>query len=334
MIRQAFQLIVALAFSIGTPAVLAKAQPVAKMPRIGILVVSPRAVALPVEGFREGLRDLGYVEGRSVSLEWRYAEGRSDRLPVLAQELVGLNVDVIHAAGPDAGEAARRATSTIPIVVVGGRDPVAAGWAVSLARPGGNVTGLNVTHPGIPGKTLELLKEALPGISRVAVLADAATFPLNEPVGAAFVRTVEEAARQLNINVRIFEVRGPDEFHHVFAEARSWRAQALHMNETAMLHGHRVRLAELAAKERLPAIGVLHDMARAGFLLAYGPDVRDLHRRAAVYVDKILKGTPPGAIPFERPSKFALVINTRTAKALNLTLPLSLLLRADVVIDG
>ena len=308
------------------------AQPPPKVPRVGILVPQARSGRLLVDAFVEALHELRHAEGRVV-IEWRYSEGKSERLPALARELVQLGVDVIHAVGPDAVEAARKATTTIPIVGVGGRDPVAVGWAASLARPGGNITGLTVSHPDLPGKQLELLKEAVPGLSRVAALFDSAHAPTGSPLQVMHDRTLREAARHLGLQLHIAGVQGPGDFDQAFAAATRWRAQALHLNESAMLHGHRAQLADLAARTRLPAVASRKETAEAGFLMAYGSDVADLHRRAAVYVDKILRGARAGDLPFERPTKFELVINGRTARALGLTIPPSLLLRANQVLE-
>lgn len=322
-----------LAFGIVSRPLGVAAQPPPKVPRVGILVPQARSGRLPVDAFVEALRELGYVDGRSVVLEWRYSEGKSERLPALAGELVQLRVDVIHAVGPDAVEVARKTTTTIPIVGVGGDDPVFAGWAASLARPGGNITGLTVLHPGLLGKQLELLKEAVPGLNRVAALFDSDALPPGSPLNTLYVQGMQDPARYLGLQLHMLGVSGASEFEKAFTSAASWRAQALHLNETPLLLTHRARLAELAARTRLPAIAVLKPTAEAGFLMAYGPDVADLHRRAAVYVDKILRGARAGDLPFERPSQFELVINARTARALGLTIPASLLLRANEVIQ-
>ena len=273
----------------------------------------------------EGLQALGYVEG-SFILELRYAEGRVDRLPALAAELVQLNVDVIVAWGPEPLGAVGNATSRIPIVMVARGDPVAIGLVASLAKPGGNITGMTVGGPELAGKRLELLREALPGLSRVAVLRD----PTSEP---AIMQETESAARALNLRLLMFTVRAPADFDGAFQAAVRQRAEAVLVNETSMLTAHQAKLAELAAKSRLPAVGLWRGSAQAGFLMSYGPDVSDLLRQVATYVDKILKGARPGDLPVQQPTKFELVINLKTAKTLGLTIPASLLQRADQVIE-
>lgn len=308
----------------------APAQPARKLPRVGVLLIAGMPGGLPAEAFRLGMKDLGYVDGRNVVLEWRHAYGQPERLPTLAAELVHLGVDVLFCVGPDPAAAAKAATSTIPIVVVGARDPVVSGWAATLGRPGGNITGFLVTVPGLYGKNLSLLKEAAPRVARVAVLRD-----LNiEPAAvAAVLKELEEVAGQLGLQVRPFDVKGPADFEGAFKAASEWRADALLNIETAMLGGHRTTLAALVRRARLPAVALLKGTAEAGFLLAYGPDIADLQRRAATYVDKILKGARPGDLPFQQPEKFELAINLKTAKALALKIPSSLLVRADHVLE-
>jgi putative tryptophan/tyrosine transport system substrate-binding protein len=307
----------------------AEAQGEGKAARVGFLVMARNP---DVESaFPRGLAELGYVEGRNVMIEWRSADGRTDQVAALAAELVQLGADVIVAGGPEARIAAMKATSTIPIVAVGGSDPVAEGWAASLARPGGNVTGLTATHPELVGKKLELLKELIPGLSRVAVFQDPEAIPPSVRVGQT--ATLRTAARFLRVDVKVIEVRGPADFDAAFRQAVQDRRQALSVNETAMLFAHRGYIAELARKSRLPTIGEWKPSASAGFLVSYGADLSDLLRRAASHVDRILKGAKPGALPIERPTKFELVINLRTAKELGLRIPPSLLLRADQVIE-
>ena len=276
------------------PSTDAAAQPTGKPPRVGVLVMAEKPGELPVDAFRLGMRDLGYVDGRNVVLEWRYADGKPERLPALVAELVRLGVDVLYCAGPDPAAVAKTATSTIPIVVVGARDPVEMGWAATLGRPGGNITGFLVVVPGLFGKNLSLLKEAAPRVTRVAVLRGAAT--ARSPGPAALLKELEDAARQLGLQLRPFDVKGPADFEGAFKAASEWQADAL-------------------------------------LLLAYGPDIADLHRRAATYVDKILKGARPGERPFQQPVKLEMVINLKTAKALSLRIPPSLPGRADHVLD-
>jgi putative ABC transport system substrate-binding protein len=298
-----------------------EAQPPGKVPRVGYLVITGTGASL-----REGLRALGYVEGKTIIIELRSAEGRIDRIPTLAAELVQLDVDVLVAGGPEPLEAARRETSRIPIVMVAQADPVAAGLVASLARPGGNITGLTVGGPEVVGKRLELLREAMPGLSRVAIVQDPS-------VGGGVPEELESAARALQLRLLLFTVHAPADFDSAFHAAVRERAEAVLINESSMLFAHRARLAALAARTRLPAIGIFGPSAQAGYLMTYGPNMSDLFRRTATYVDKILKGAKPGDLPIEQPARFELVINRQTARTLGVTLPTSVLLRADQVID-
>jgi putative ABC transport system substrate-binding protein len=299
----------------------AEAQQAGRVPRVGSL-----NTGTAISSFSERLKDIGYIEGRTIILEHRNAEGRVDRLPGLAAELVQLNVDVIVTWGVEPREAARKATSRIPIVMVAGGDPVAAGLVRSLAKPGGNVTGVTVGGPEIAGKRLELLQEVLPGLSRVAVLRD----PRAEPT---VVLETETAARALNLRPLMFTVREPADFDGTFRAAVKQRAEAVLVNETSMLTAHRAKLAELAVKSHLPMVGSLGPSAESGFLITYGPVFADLVGRVAIFVDKILKGAKPADLPIEQPTKLELIINLKTAKALGLTIPPSLLQRADQVIE-
>jgi putative tryptophan/tyrosine transport system substrate-binding protein len=326
------------AFVAGLGAVLAappfaKAQQRPKIPRIGVLSFgqSPIGTAQfnPNDGFREGLRNLGYLEGRNVVIEWRYAEARTDRLATLATELVRLNVDAIFAGGPVVLQAVMKATASIPIVVVCCSDAVREGWAQSIPRPGGNVTGFTVTYPEIAGKRLELLKETLPGLSRAALLVEPAEIPNWSDVR----QVLDDSARALGVLLQTLEVTGPSDFDRALTDARQGRAQGILTFDTAKLLFHQRRLSELAARHRLPSVGEFRPFAESGLLMTYGADLNDLTRRAAAYVDKILKGSRPADLPVERPTKFEFVINLRTAKALGLTIPPSLLLRADHVIE-
>jgi len=301
------------------------AQPAGKVWRVGSLSTGVSTGSSLRRLLSEGLQALGYVEG-SFILELRYAEGRVDRLPALAAELVQLNVDVIVAWGPEPLGAVRNAPSRIPIVMVARGDPVAIGLVASLAKPGGNITGMTIGGPELAGKRLELLREALPRLSRVAVLRD----PTSEP---ALMQETESAARALNLRPLVFTVRAPADFDGAFQAAVRQRAEAVLVNETSMLTAHQAKLAELAARSRLPAVGLWRSSAQAGFLMSYGPELSDLFRRVATYVDKILKGAKPGDLPVQQPTKFELVINLKTAKALGLTMPRSLLLQADQVIE-
>lgn len=299
------------------------------MPRIGVLFIgSPSPTDPTASGFVQGLRDLGYVDGRNVALEFRYAGGRPERLPGLAAELVQAKVDVILTGGPGPLAAARKATDTIPIVTVAGSDPVAEGWAKSLARPGGNVTGLTVTFPGLDAKRLELLKEAMPRIARVALL-----LAPNELRPAGVTELLEVPARSLGVQVQVLEVREPADFERAFRAAREGHAQAVLKVETTFVVENRARIAELAAQERLPVVGEFTAFGVEGMLMAYGPDLNDLLRRAATHIDRILKGGRPGDIPIERPTKLELVLNLKVARALGITFPQALLVRADRVIE-
>jgi putative ABC transport system substrate-binding protein len=306
---------------------------VGKIPVIGVLSFGNAPTGTkgfdPNDGFREGLRNLGYVEGHNVAIEWRYAQTQLDRLTRLAAELVRLKVDVIFAGGPVVLDAVMRATNTIPIVVVCCSDAVREGWAQTLARPGGNITGLTVTFPEIGTKRLQLLKEVVPGLSRVAVLVE----PSEIPNWANFLQAMESGARELRVQLQVLEVRGSNDFDGAFKRARQGRAEGVLTFDTAKLLFHQPRLSGLAAKGQLPSVGEFRSFAEAGFLLTYGADLNDLTRRAAIYVDKVLKGAKPGDLPVEQPTKFELVINLKTAKALGLTIPPSLLLRADEVIQ-
>jgi putative ABC transport system substrate-binding protein len=304
----------------------APAQQSGKTARVGILffVTSP----LLDEAFRQGLRELGYVEGQNIAIEYRSAEGKSERLPGLAAELVRLKVDVIVSASPPATEAAKRATSTVPIVFALSGDPVAAGLVASLARPGGNITGLATISGEVVGKQLELLKRVAPKVSRVAVLQN----PSN-PGHALTLPQAEGAARALGVQLQVLKARTPSEIEVAFAAMRSQRADGALVLRDAMFREQRAQIVALAAKSRLPAVYGLREEAEAGGLMAYGASVPQLFRRAATYVDKILKGAKPADLPVEQPTKFELVINLKTAKALGLTIPPSLLGQADQVIQ-
>ena len=309
--------------------ITATAQRKGKVARVGFLVMA-RNPGIE-SAFPRGLVELGYAEGSDVIIEWRSAEGRSDQAAALARELVQWGPDVIVAAGPEARIAVMQATATIPVVVVGGSDPVAEGWAQSLAHPGGNVTGLTATYPELYVKKLELLRELIPGLSRVALVQDPNGIPPS--VRTAQTSAMRTAARSLHMDVNTIEVRSPEDFEMVFRQASRERRQALIVVETGMMFAHRAKIAELGRKSSLPLIGEWKPSAAAGFLASYGADLSDLLRRSASYVDRILKGTKPGTLPIERPSKFELVINRKTAQTLGLTIPSSLLLRADQVID-
>jgi len=329
----ATKLCLMLAVFILTASLAAEAQPTGKIYRIGYLAAgwgSGTAYLRPLEAFRQGLRELGWVEGQNVLIEYRFAEGRLERLPGLAEELVRLKVDVIAASPTPAALAAKNATRTIPIVGMSLTEPVGVGLVASLARPGGNVTGVAYGFDtDIFGKQLELLKEVIPKVRRVAVLSN----PGNSPAQPLIMSSVEGAARSLGLQLQLLEARGPGEFDSAFAVMAKERAGALLVTGDPMFFLHRARLAELAVKNRLPSMSTQGQWVEAGGLMSYGPSFPDLYRRAATYVDKILKGARPADLPIEQPTKFELVINLKTAQALGLTIPRSLLQRADQVIE-
>jgi putative tryptophan/tyrosine transport system substrate-binding protein len=280
-----------------------------------------------VESFKQGLHSLGYVEGRNVNIEYRWAEGRGERLSDLAAELVRLKVDVIVASS-QAALAAKQATATIPIVMPIITDPVRLGLVASLARPGGNATGFATQNDQLPGKWMELVKETFPKVSRVAVLWS----PIYD--GGAQLTASEAAARSLGIRLQALKVERPDDFVTAFADVQNSRAEALIVSSSPFFYAHRARLVELAAKHRIPTIYHQSEFViGSGGLMSYGPDFHDLFRRSATYVDKILRGAKPADLPVQQPTKFELVVNTRTAKALGLTIPRPVLLRADKVIE-
>jgi ABC-type uncharacterized transport system substrate-binding protein len=309
----------------------AEAQPAAKVARIGYLTGNLAGNPNLPEVFRQGLRDLGYVEGRNLAIEYRSSEGKRERLPALASELVALKVDVIVATSTPAALAAKQATRTLPIVFVGVGEPVTSGLVSSLARPGGNVTGLSVLSPELVGKWLELLKQAVPGVSRVAVLWQPGA--MDDRTEEEMFKAAEVAARALGVRLQFIEARGPADFERAFSDMTRARVGALTVRPAPMFVSERRRLVDLAAKNRLPVVYAWREFVDAGGLMAYGPNLADLYRRAATDVDKILKGAKPADLPVEQPTKFELVINLKTAKALGLTIPQSLLQRADEVIQ-
>ncbi len=316
-------------FSILTMPCAAAAQESRQIARIGRLSpLSASATAHIQDAFRERLRDLGWVEGRNLAIEDRFAAGDVNRLPDLAAELVRLKVDVILAGSTPGALAAKKATTTIPIVMVMGGDPVASGLVISLARPGGNVTGVTALVQELTGKRIELLKEAVPGVTRVAFLSDP-TFPDSEPS----LKGAESAARALRVQLRVIEVHHPNELEKAFAAISNERAGALMVEQAVMFTQHRRRIVELAAKSRLPAMYGLREYVDAGGLMFYGTSLQEMYYRAATFVDKVLKGAKPGDLPGEQPTKFELLINVKTAKVLGLTMPRSLLLRADRIVE-
>ena len=316
--------------ALGAAPLAAEAQQVAKVARIGYLSPHLAAGLHLRDAFLQGLRDLGYGEGRNIVLEYRDAEGKRERLPALAAELVALKVDVILAEGGTLGpRVAMQATTTIPIVFAAG-DPVGSGLVTSLARPGGNVTGLSSIGPELVGKRLELLKQAVPGVDRVAILRQPVA--LGERTAMDMLKVADAAARALGVQPQFVEARDPDELARAFSDMTSARAGALTVLPANMFLREHRRLVDLAAKNRLPAVYTSRDFVDAGGLMSYGANQADLFRRAATYVDKILKGAKPGDLPVEHPTKFELVINLKTAKALGLTIPQSVLAHADEVI--
>jgi putative ABC transport system substrate-binding protein len=308
-----------------------EAQPPGKVYRIGYLAPgSGTGDPRPREAFREGLRDLGWVEGKNIAIDYRFAEGRLERLPDLAAELVRLKVDVIAAATALPVMAAKNATTTIPIVMLTVADPVGRGLVASLARPGGNVTGVAYgVGTETFGKGLELLKEAVPKVRRVAVLSNP-----DSPGQGLMITSVESAAQSLGLELQLVEARGPTQFDAAFAAMAKGRVMALLVvTDPTYLSGAAARLADLAVKSGLPSMHSQRAAVEAGGLMSYGPSIVDLFRRAGVYVDKILRGAKPADLPVEQPTKFELVVNLRTAKALGITIPPSVRARADEVIE-
>ena len=306
----------------------ARAQQTGKIPRIGYLdAFSPAGTVERVGSFVQGLRDLGWVEGQNIIIEYRYAEGKPERLAELAADLVHINVDIIVVQSNTVARVAADTTKTIPIVMADGRDPVATGLAVSLARPGGNVTGMTNLRTELAGKKLELLKETVPKHARVAVL-------WNPAVRAEEIEELKAAAPSLQIQLRVLEVRVADEFEKAFREAINVRAGALIVtaDPAGLFTANRKQIVELAVKNRLPAMYAVSGFVNAGGLMSYAASVPESYRRAATYVDKIIKGAKPADLPIERPMKFELVINLQAAKQIGLTIPPNVLARADKVI--
>jgi putative tryptophan/tyrosine transport system substrate-binding protein len=326
----ALALFVALTLSLFTVPLSGNAQAPAKVSRIGMLRPgSPPAGPSPnLAAFRQGMHDLGYAEGQHFVVESRWAEGSDERLHDLAAELVRLHVDVIMAAGALATHAAQQATRTIPIVMLGVYDPVGAGLVASLARPGGNITGVSTLGLELAGKRLEILKETVPQLGRVAVLANPAA-----PPHTVFLETLRVVSQELGLQLQVLEVRSPDELDRAFTALTQAGAEALFvLPDPPMLDRLDRRIADLTAQHRLPAIYPFKSYVDAGGLMSYAPSLPDIYRRAAYYVDKILKGAKPADLPVEQPMKFELVINLKTARALGLTIPSTLLILADEVI--
>ena len=308
---------------------LAQAQQPKKVPEIGFLAAtSPSIESTRVAAFQQGLHELGYVEGNNIVIEWRWAEGKFDRLPALAAELVRLKVEVIVTGGSTSSGAAKKVTTTVPIVMAQVSDPVGSGFVASLGRPGGNMTGLSTLAPEISGKQLEFLKEIVPKLSRVAVLGTSTA-----PGNAQALKETGLAAKAFKVQLQYLDILGPADIESAFRAATKGRADAVLVLGTPVFISQRTQLAELAIKSRIPATYQASEYVEAGGLMTYGVSVVDLYRRAATYVDKILKGAKPADLPVEQPSKFEFVINLKTAKQIGLTIPPNVLARADRVIQ-
>jgi putative tryptophan/tyrosine transport system substrate-binding protein len=306
----------------------AEAQQLTKIPRIGFInASSPSAILARYEAFRQGLRELGYVEGKNITIEYRYAEGKLDRLREIMAELVSLKVDLIVTAGPSATRAAKEATSIIPIVMALDYDPIGNGFVASLAKPGGNITGLSALYPEMSGKQLELLKEIVPGLLNVVVIGTS-----TQPGNAHAVTETELAASGFGVKLQYLDVLVPKDIKAAFGAATKGRNEAIVVLAGPVLLSHRTQVAESAVKSRIPVTYQASEYVEAGGLMSYGVTIADLHRRAATYVNKILKDANPAELPVEQPTKFELVINLKTAKQIGLTVPPNVLARADRVI--
>ena len=306
----------------------AEAQQPTKFPRIGYLsAVSPSTISARIEAFKQGLRELGYVEGTNIAIEWRYAEGKVHRLSELAAELVRLRVDIIVSGGPTVTRPAKEATSVIPIVMALDDDPVGSGFVASLARPGGNITGLSTLAPEISGKQLELLKEIVPKLTRVAVIGNS-----TRAGTAQMLKETELAAEALKVQLQYLDVLAPKDIETAFRASSKGRADAVLVLTSPVFLSQRTQTAELAVKSRLPAIYSWPENVEDGGLMTYSVSITDLYRRSATYVDKILKGTKPADLPVEQPKKFEFIINLKAAKQISLTIPPNVLARADKVI--
>ena len=322
------ELIITLGAGALVPHVGIAQQPPAKVARIGLLGAEAASVSVAqVNALRTGLLELGYAEGKNIVIEFRWAEGKYDRLPDLATELVSLKTDVLVTLGTKAAFAAKHATTTIPIVFSGTSDAVGSGLVASLARPGGNITGLSFLGPEVMVKRLELLKQAKPSIKKVAVLVN----PDNSGYGPA-LQTMRVTAKSLKLELQLFEARRPDEIEHVFSAMVGGRVNAIVSSDDTIFSVNIKKIADLATKQRLPSIG-LSGFAEAGGLISYASNTLERIRRTAYFVDKILKGTKPGDLPVERPTKFDLVVNMKTAKVLRITIPQSILVQATKIIE-
>jgi len=306
----------------------AQAQQPTKISRIGFLgATSPFTNTARIEAFRQGLRELGYVEGKNIVIEYRWAEGKTERLPDLAAELVRLKVDIIVTAGPAVIRSAKEATSTIPIVMAFDNDLVGSGFVASLARPGGNITGLSALFPELSGKRLEILKEAVPRLSRVAVFGTS-----TQPGTAQTLKETELAAKAFKLQLQYLDVRDPKDVETTFRAASKKRAQAVLVLSSPVIFSQRTQIADLAVKNRLPVIFPQNEYVEDGGLMTYSTSLTDLDRRAATYVDKILKGRTPADLPVKQPLKFEFIVNLKAAKQIGLTIPPNVLVRADKVI--
>ena len=317
--------VAALALALFAAPFAVEAQQTGKVPRVGVLGGQSPESSPAILGLRQGLSELGYVEGQNIAIEWRWARGNDERFPDLAAELVRLKVDIIVAATAPGAQAAQRATKTIPIVMGFVNDPVALGLVANLARPGGNITGLTVPTSEMAGKRLQLLREVAPTVARIAVFSD--------PGQPTDLGGTEAAARALGVQLQVWKVRNGGELDHAFTVIARERAAGIIILPSTTLYAYRARIAQLAVKHRLPTSAWARDFTEAGCLMSYGVINSDVARRAAYFVDKILKGAKPADLPVEQPTKFDLVINLKTAKALGLTIPPSVLGRADQVIE-
>jgi putative ABC transport system substrate-binding protein len=308
---------------------LADAQPATQVPRIGFLsALSYEAFPSRIDAFRQGLKELGYIDGRNIVVEYRWAEGKSDRLPQLAAELERLKVRLIVSAGPSATRPAKQATTTTPIVMAFDSDPVGSGFVVSLGRPGGRITGLSRLSPEISAKQIDVLTQIVPRLSRVAILGD-----FREPGNASALEQTEHAARILGVQVHQFDVRVSKNIEEIIQSARKERADALVVLPSVVTYARRTEVIAFASKHRLPAMYAFEEFVDVGGLITYSANMDDLFRRAATYVDRILKGSKPAELPVEQPSKFDFVINLKAAKQIGLEIPMSVLARADRVIQ-
>jgi putative ABC transport system substrate-binding protein len=318
----------AIAFLLAVGGARAEAQQPKKVPHVGVLAGgSAVSDAARIEALRQGLRELGYVEGKNIVIDYEYADGKTNRLTELAARLVQLKVEVIVTAGPSATRAAKQTTTTIPIVMAQDSDPIASGLVASLARPGGNITGLSRLSPELSGKQLELLKETVPTLSQLAVFENSA-----QPGNQQSLNEVERAAGALGVQLQTLNISGPTNIQTAFRTASKRRTNGLLVLSSPVLFAQRTEVVELAARNRLPAIYFALEFAEDGGLMSYGPSITDLFRRAATYVDKILKGAKPAELPVEQPTKFELIINLKAAKKIGLTIPANVLARADRVI--